>query len=159
MPLNKLKNYLDDNGVDYEVIRHEQTYTAQRTAAAAHIPGKEIAKTVMIKLDGKIAMAVLPGSARVDFDMLKKATGSKKVELADETEFEELFPECETGAMPPFGNLYDLDTFVAQTLREDDEIAFNAGTHTELVRMSYADFERLVKPTVGRFAEDVAQVV
>ena len=111
-----------------------------------------MAKTVMVKLDGKMAMAVLPASYQVDFGLLKKATGAKKVELAGEKEFQDIFPECDVGAMPPFGNLYDMDVFVAQSLTEDEEIAFNAGSHTELIRLSYSDFEKLVKPTILKFS-------
>ena len=106
----------------------------------------------MVKADGKMAMAVLPASYKVDFDLLRKATGSGRVEIANEKEFKDMFPECEIGAMPPFGNLYGVDVFVARSLTEDKEIAFNAGSHRELVRMAYKDFERLVKPKVMEFS-------
>lgn len=118
----------------------------------AHIPGKELAKTVIVKVDGEMAMAVLPASYKVDFKLLKKAAKAKKVELADEKEFKDLFPECEVGAMPPFGNLYDMNVFVAESLAEGKEIAFNAGSHTELIKMSYADFEKLAEPTVLKYS-------
>lgn len=151
MPLLKLRKFLDSHRIMYVLIIHSPAYTAQQIAASAHIPGKELAKTVMIKTDGKIAMAVLPASSKVDFDLLQKTAGVDKVELADEGEFKGLFPECETGAMPPFGNLYEMEVFVAEVLTEDEEIVFNAGSHTELIRLAYKDFERLVKPKVGRF--------
>lgn len=154
MPVKKLKEFLGKNKVKYVTLSHSEAYTAQEIASSAHIPGKELAKTVIVKIDGKMAMAVLPASKRVYFDLLKKATGAKKVELATEGEFQDLFPECEIGAMPPFGNLYEMDVFVDESLREDEEIAFNAGSHTELIRLSYKDFESLVKPKVVKFSTE-----
>jgi len=151
MPVKKLKEFLDSNNIKYLTISHSGAYTAQQIAASAHIPGQELAKTVMVKIDGKMAMAVLPASYRVDFDLLKKTIGVKSVELASEQEFEDMFPECEIGAMPPFGNLYGMEVFVAENLTKDKEIAFNAGSHTELIRLTYKDFERLVKPKVMKF--------
>ncbi len=153
MPLLKLREYLDEHNINYVVISHSKAYTAQQVAASAHIPGKDLAKTVMIKVDGEMAMAVLPASSRVDFELLKTAAGADKVELAGEKEFGDLFPECETGAMPPFGNLYGMKVFVAEALATDEEIAFNAGSHTELIRLSYDDFNTLVQPEIVRFAE------
>jgi len=152
MPIEKLKTFLDESGVKYAQVTHSPAYTAQEIAAAAHIPGKELAKTVMVKLDEKMGMAVLPASYRVDLKKLKKLAKAKKVELATEEEFREHFPQSEVGAMPPFGNLYEMPVFVAQPLPEDEQIAFNAGSHSELLQMAYADFERLVKPNVGEFA-------
>ncbi len=149
MPVQKLKEFLDSNNVKYVTISHSTAYTAQEIAASAHIKGKELAKTVIVKLDGELAMAVLPASFQIDFDKLKAATGAAKVELAGEAEFKDRFPGCETGAMPPFGNLYGMKVYVAKRLAEDTEIAFNAGTHTELIRLPYADFERLVQPVVA----------
>jgi Ala-tRNA(Pro) deacylase len=127
-------------------------FTAQEIAASAHIPGKELAKTVMVKIDGKMAMAVLPASYRIDFDLLQGATGASTIELASEEEFEDLFPDCEVGAMPPFGNLYGMDVFAAASLAEDTDIAFNAGSHSELIRLPYKDFEKLVGPKVLQFS-------
>jgi len=152
MPVQKLKEFLDGHNVEYVTISHSAAYTAQKIAAASHIPGKELAKTVMIKVDGEMAMAVLPASYKVDFELLKKAVEAKTVELASEDEFRERFPECELGAMPPFGNLYGMKVFVAEALKEDQEIAFNAGSHTELIKLAYKDFERLVKPKVVKFS-------
>ena len=153
MPSTKLKAFLDDHGVKYVSVNHSTAFTAQEAAASAHIPGKELAKTVIVRLDGKLAMAVLPASYHVDLERLREATGSVVVELAGEDEFATLFPDCETGAMPPFGNLYGMDVFVSESLAEDDEIAFVAGTHRELIRMTYADFDRLVEPDLMRFSE------
>ena len=112
-----------------------EAYDAQRIAALAHIPGKELAKTVIVRFDDKFAMAVLPASYRVHLGHFKLAVSASHVDLATETEVENLFPDCERGAMPPFGNLYNLDVFVAEQLTEDEEIAFSAGSHTEVVRM------------------------
>ncbi len=147
MPVTRLKDFLDRENVKYVTIGHSPAFTAQEIAERAHIPGKELAKTVMVKIDGKLAMIVVPASEHLRLAHLKEALGADGVELAGEYEFKERFPDCETGAMPPFGNLYDMPVFVSATLREDDEIAFNAGSHSELIRMAYADFERLVKPT------------
>ena len=152
MPAKKLKEYLNANKVKYVTITHSLAYTAQEIAASAHIKGKGLAKTVLVKVDGKLAMAVLPASYKIDFDMLKEGINAKEIRLANEQEFKDKFPGCEVGAMPPFGNLYDIETYVAASLVEDEEIAFNAGTHTELVRLEYNDFEKLVKPKIMRFS-------
>ena len=151
MPISRLKDFLDDQHIKYVTIRHSKAFTSQEVAASAHIPGKELAKTVIVKIDGKIAMAVLPASYRINLGRLKEACHAKQVELASEKDFQDLFPECETGAMPPFGNLYDMDVYVEESLVDDEEIAFNAGSHTELVKLSYRDFERLVHPKIARF--------
>jgi len=152
MPLRKLKEFLDSHSIKYVTIAHSQAFTAQEIAATAHIPGRELAKTVMVKIDRKMAMAVVPASYRVDFDLLKQAAGANRVGLASEQEFKDLFPECEVGAMPPFGNLYGMEVFVAESLAENEEIAFNAGSHTELIRMAYKDFETHVKPKVAKIS-------
>jgi Ala-tRNA(Pro) deacylase len=152
MPVKKLKEFLDSHKIKYVSVKHSRAYTAQEIAASSHIKGKELAKTVMVSLDGKMAMAVLPASYRVDLDRLKEVAGAKKIELAVEKDFQDMFPGCEVGAMPPFGNLYGMDVFVATSLAEDEEIAFNAGSHTELIRLSYKDFERLAKPRVLKFS-------
>jgi Ala-tRNA(Pro) deacylase len=152
MPLRKLKNFLDSENTKYVTISHSTAYTANEVAASAHIPGKELAKTVMVKIDGKMTMTVLPASYKVDFGLLQEATGASKAELASEQEFQDMFPGCEIGAMPPFGNLYGMEVFVDESLCEDEEIAFNAGSHTELIRLSYKDFEKLVKPKVVKFS-------
>jgi Ala-tRNA(Pro) deacylase len=148
----KLKDYLNSQSIKYVTITHSQAFTANEIAEVAHIPGKELAKTVMVKIDGKMTMAVLPASYKVNFDLLKEASGASKVELANEKEFEDKFPGCEIGAMPPFGNIYEMEVFVDKSLSEDEEIAFNAGSHTELIRLSYKDFDRLVKPVVIKFS-------
>jgi Ala-tRNA(Pro) deacylase len=152
MPATKLKQFLDSHNVKYVSITHSKAYTAQGIAAAAHISGKELAKTVMINVDGEMAMAVLPASETVNVDALKTLLMAKKVDLASERQFRDRFADCELGAMPPFGNLYDLKVYVDETLTHDKEIAFNAGTHLELIKLAYGDFANLVQPTLLRFS-------
>jgi len=152
MPLTKIKEFLDTNRVKYVLIQHSAAYTAQEIAAAAHISGKKLAKTVMIKIEGKMAMAVLPASYKISFDQLKEALDVNDVNLAHEQEFMDKFPDCEVGAMPPFGNIYGLDVYVAESLAEDEEIAFNACSHSELIKMRFDDFEKIVKPVRLRFS-------
>lgn len=153
MPLTKIKEFLNQHKIKYIIIKHSSAFTAQEIAANAHISGKELAKTVMIKFDGKMAMAVLPASYKISFDDLKEVLGVEKVRLAYEQEFMDKFPDCEVGAMPPFGNLYGIEVYVAESLADDEEIAFNACSHTELIRMNYKDFEELVKPKRMKFSE------
>lgn len=152
MPAKKLKEFLDSHKIKYIVLKHSPAYTAQEIASSANIKGKELAKTVIVKIDGKITMAVLPASYRVDLDALKEVVGAKIVELAAEEEFKDLFPECDTGAMPPFGNLYGMDVLVAKSLTESDNIAFNACSHSELIQLPYQDFEKLVQPRAVKFS-------
>jgi Ala-tRNA(Pro) deacylase len=152
MPLARLTEFLDRHNIKYVVISHSVAYTAQGIAALTHISGKELAKTVIVKLDGSLAMAVLPASSQVDLSRLKTVTGATNAALASEAESKYKFPDCQTGAMPPFGNLYDMPVLADESLTRDNEIAFNSGTHLELVRMAWDDFERLVKPQMARFA-------
>jgi len=147
MPANRLKEFLDSQQVKYVTINHSTAYTSQEIAQSVHIPGDKVAKTVMVKIDGNMAMAVLPATEKVSIDMLKQVSGAGSVELASEREFQDRFPGCELGAMPPFGNLYGMQVFGAASLPHN-EIAFNAGSHTEVIRMSYKDWERLVRPTI-----------
>jgi len=151
MPATKLKAFLDDNHVKYVTITHSQAYAAHEIAASAHIPAKELAKTTVLKVDGKLTMAVLPASHKVDLDQLREVLGAGKVVLATEHEFKDTFPGCALGAMPPFGNLYGLEVLVAERLTQDKEIAFNAGTHTELIKLAYEDYEKLIHPRILRF--------
>lgn len=149
MTLSKLRKFLDSHHIKYLVISHSLAYTAQGVAALAHVSGKELAKTVIVKIDGILAMAVVPASFHVDMDRLKLLTGAQTVELATEGEFKDAFPDCETGAMPPFGNLYDMSVYADMKLAENEEITFTAGTHRELVRMHWDDMLRLVNPTIA----------
>lgn len=147
-----LKRLLDEKRVAYMSIQHPPSYTSQETAASAHVPGREMAKTVMVMLDGTLAMAVLPAPRRIDLELLKQVTGAKTVSMASEATFKERFPDCEVGAMPPFGNLYGLEVYVDESLRADEKICFNAGTHHELIQMDYGDFEELVDPMITMLA-------
>ena len=151
MPVSWLTNLLSDEQIDYVTILHSLSFTAQETAASAHIPGIEFAKTVMVKIDGRLAMAVLPAQYKIHLGLLKQETHANKVELASEEDFSDLFPGCETGAMPPFGNLYGMDVYVEDSLLSDKVIAFNAGSHTELMKISYQDYMKLVQPKIARF--------
>ena len=152
MPARKLKEFLDIQGVSYESITHRQTFTAQRTAQSVHVKGRDMAKTIIVKVDGRACMAVLPAHHHIDLARFKAATGGGVAELASEQEFESLFPGCEIGAMPPFGNLFDMEVFVQEDLAKDEQIAFNAGTHTEVFKLAYKDFEDLVKPKHADFS-------
>jgi len=152
MLAKSIREYLDGEHVPYTTISHQPSYTAQGIAAETHISGKDLAKTVMIKVDGKMVMAVVPAAYHVNFHLLREATGATNIELAREDEFMDLFPGLEVGAMPPFGNLYGLEVYVAESLAEGDVIAFNAGTHTDLVKMAFTTFAKLVKPKILRFS-------
>ncbi len=152
MPLSKLRDFLDSHHIKYLIISHSLAYTAQGVAALAHVSGKKLAKTVIVKVDGVLAMAVIPASLHVDLARLRKITGAQVVELASEREFKDAFPDCETGAMPPFGNLYDMPVYADASLADCEEITFSAGTHRELVRMSWEDMVHLVNPSVYELA-------
>jgi Ala-tRNA(Pro) deacylase len=148
MPTKQLKEFLDTNHVKYLTIDHSPSYTAQEIAATAHISGKHLAKTVIVKVGSQFIMVVIPATEHINFSELKEWTGAKEVDLAKESEFKNKFPECEVGAMPPFGNLYEMPVYVSNHLVTDGQIAFNAGSHSELLKMSFQDFERLVKPKI-----------
>lgn len=151
MPVKKLKQFLDENRVKYVCISHSKAYTAQEVAQSAHVPGRAMAKVVIVELDGVMAMAVLPATRKIVLQDLREVTGSEQVRFAAEQKFQNRFPDCEIGAMPPFGNLYGMEVFVAESLAANPEIAFNAGSHEEIMKLAYADFERLVKPNVMSF--------
>ena len=156
MPVTRLKRFLDEHHVPYVTIIHSPAYTAQQVAQATHIPGKELAKSVMVWMDGEMTMAVVPASYRVDLRQLAFAAGKKDCELASERDFSHIFPGCELGAMPPFGNLWGVSTYVSDTLAEDERIAFSAGRHTEVMVLPYRDYQRLVEPRVLGFSRKVA---
>ena len=149
---SRVKDFLDQNGVSYEVVRHAPAYTAQQLAAEMHVPGREFVKAVVVKLDGRFALAATPAHRRVDPAALARLAGATVCSVAAESEFESLFPDCERGAMPPFGNLYDLETFVDLEVTLDETVVVNAGTHAESIRLAYADFGRLVQPRIGQLA-------
>jgi len=147
--------FLDKSGVKYEVTKHEPAFTAQQMATVEHEPGKYVAKPVIVKADDKYVMCVLSACYKVDLRALKKQLGAKSVELAEENEIEKIFPDCELGAAPPFGNLYDLPTYMDKALEEDDHIIFQGGSHEKSIRMSMDDYRKLVAPEVLEFSYNV----
>jgi len=149
----RLKQFLDQQQVGYDVMQHDPAFTAQQLAARLHVPGREFVKVVVVKLDGQFALAALPAPLRINLKRLAEGAGAKRGQIATETEFQQLFPDCELGAMPPFGNLYSLPTYVDQELSFDETIVINAGTHAEAIRLRYSDFARLARPRVIRFGE------
>ncbi len=150
-----ITDFLDKAGVRYDVTEHKPVFSAQQMAAAEHEPGRYVAKPVIIKADDKYVMCVLAANAKIDLGGLKKQLAAKSVELAEEEEIDKLFADCELGAEPPFGNLYELPTYMDKTLDDDDHIVFQAGSHEKTVRMSMADYRRLVKPKVLEFSYHV----
>ncbi len=149
--LTRVKQYLDQNNVTYQIILHEEVYTAQELAQALHTPGRELVKVVIVKADDTYWMAVLPASRKIDMNKLKTLLNAKTLSFATEQEMKVLFPEAEIGAVPPFGNLYGTNVCIDTTLSKDENITFNAGTHYAAIRLKYRDFERLLRPSVGDF--------
>lgn len=158
MPIERLRKHLDESGTRYVTIRHSPAFTAQEIAASTHIPGEDVAKVVVVRLDGRTAMAVIPATCRLDLSLLRRAANVREARLATEEEFRDLFPGCEVGAMPPFGGLFGMDVYVATVLTEDEDIAFNAGTHVEVILMKYADYARVAQPKVVDLTAPVAAV-
>jgi Ala-tRNA(Pro) deacylase len=152
--LRKLKEVLDEANVSYEVYHHVLAYTAQEVVTAQHLSAKEMAKVVMLKVDGNLVMGVIAASHKINLNTAKASLGAKEARLASEDEFISRFPECEIGAMPPFGNLFGLPVFVDPALEKDEYIYFNAGNHLQTVRLKYQDFARLVKPQTARLVEE-----
>jgi len=151
MPASKLKQFLDDRGVKYVTLQHSPAYTAQEIAGLSHVSGRDFAKTVVVKVGGEFSMVVLPASRKLVLADLREMLETDHVKLATEEEFKGLFPDCEAGAMPPFGNLYGMPVYVSAVLADEPEIAFNAGTHTDVIKMAYEDFATLVCPRVLDF--------
>jgi Ala-tRNA(Pro) deacylase len=149
----RMEQYLRENGVGFEVMTHSEAYTMQEVAAALHVPGRQVAKVVVIKAGDQMTMLTLPAPCRLDFSKVRALVGAEKVSLAKEEEFADLFPDCDAGAMPPFGNLYDVPVYVDQALAQEANMVFRIGSHHETMRIAYSDFARLAQPTVGEFAE------
>ena len=149
----KLKDYLDESETEYKVSTHQEVYTAQEVAASLHVPGKDVVKVVIIKTGEKYIMVVLQADHKVDIDRVRTALNDPEARLATEGEFKNLFPDCDIGAMPPFGNLYDVGVYVDKSLAEDEDIIFQAGSHVETITMKCADFKRLVGPEVVDFGK------
>ncbi len=154
MPIcERLKNFLDSNGVKYITILHSTAFTSQEIAASAHVKGKEFAKCVIVKSNGDFFMLVIPSDHKISFEKAKKALNVEDLKLASEDEFRTLFPDCETGAMPPFGNLYGVPVYAEEKLKLNEEISFNGGTHNDVVRMKMDDYIRLVNPVFSDLSE------
>jgi Ala-tRNA(Pro) deacylase len=152
---NRLKAFLDENGARYVITTHSPAFTAQEIAALAHVKGRELVKAVMVKADGKHWLVATSAGQKVDLERVKRALGANDVRLETESDFRALFPDCELGAMPPFGNLYGVPVLIDESLQADEEIAFNAGDHTTLVRMRFDDFQRLVMPRSSAIGERI----
>jgi Ala-tRNA(Pro) deacylase len=154
MPIpTQIKSFLESMHVQYTTHAHTPAYTAQTLAHAEHVSGKQLAKVVMVLADERLVMCVLPGSHYVDLNQLNELLDAQKLRLAAENEFKDVFPDCELGAMPPFGNLYHLEVWVDPALASQPHIYFNAGTHRETIQIDFTDFERVVVPKIGKFAE------
>ena len=151
--VERVEGVLKKNSIIYNIIKHQEAYTAQEIAEAMHVPGQDLAKVVMVKAKERYIMTVMPASRRIDFSKLKDVLHETELRLATEEEFKTVFPDCEAGAEPPFGNLYNIETYVDKSLSEDEQIFFNAGNHYETVVMDYADYDKIVRPRVAEFAE------
>ena len=148
----RMEEYLRQNGVEFEVKIHAQAFTMQEVAAALHVPGSQVAKVLIVSADDEKVMAVLPAPYRLNIDLVRDLAGAKKARLAKEEEFADLFPDCATGAMPPFGNLYGVPVYVDRSMGEERDMIFRIGTHRETMKIAYADFAHLAKPVVGDFS-------
>jgi Ala-tRNA(Pro) deacylase len=151
----RMEQYLRENGVGFEVDVHSQAFTMQEVAAALHVPGKQVAKVVMVRADSRLVMLVLAAPDRLDFRQVQEMLQVKEANLAKEEDFAGIFPDCDTGAMPPFGNLYDVATYVDQRLAEESDIVFRIGSHREAMKIAFANYARLAKPTVAEFARSI----
>jgi Ala-tRNA(Pro) deacylase len=151
----RLDELLSNRQVPFEHLHHRPSYTANRTAQALHVSGKDVAKTVVLRADGRYVLAVLPATHRVDLEQLRQDLGAEEVEMATEAEMDRLFPDCERGAVPPFGSLYHLETLVDESLRADEQIVFGGQNHEDAIRMRYRDYEALEHPRVGHFGRHV----
>ena len=154
MPMRKLKEFLDAVGADYITTHHRPSYTASDTAHTCHIPGMNLAKTVVVRMNGELAMTVLPAHYMLDIFKLREFTMARSIKMAREEEFLTAFPECEEGAMPPFGNLFGMQVFAEESLSEDINISFNAGSHTEVITMPFTQWQNLVHPFIANIHSD-----
>jgi Ala-tRNA(Pro) deacylase len=151
--IDRLRRSLDDANVPYETLVHREAFTAQEIAANTHVSGRQLAKTLILKADsGRLYMAVIPASSRLDFDELAPLTGERRLSLAGEQEFASSFPDCETGAMPPFGGLYGIPVYVDRSFASVRDIVFEAGNHHEAVRMRFSDYTKVANPVIGQFS-------
>ena len=151
MPVNRLKEFLEDRRARYETVEHSPAVAATAVAESVHIAERDFAKTVILKIDGDLAMVVLPANRRILLAAFREVLGESEIHLAKENEFGGCFPECELGAMPPFGNLYDMPVIVAPSLAAEPEIAFNAGTHREVIKMPFSEYAAAARPIIMAF--------
>jgi Ala-tRNA(Pro) deacylase len=149
----RIRDYLDSQNVPYEVLHHSQAFTAQEVAHSLHVSGKNCVKAVMLKGDDKRALAVIPASHRIDIQELRAALEVSRLDILPESELVGAFPDCDLGAVPPFGNLYGIAVWVDRAVADSEEILFCAGTHEDCIRMRYSDFSKLALPRLGRFSE------
>ena len=156
--LKRLQSYLDTNKIPYEVVTHPKVYTAHDVAQTLDVPGKLVAKVVMVKADSYFVMSVLPSTWRVDLKRLRDVLEAREVRLAMEAEIANLFPDCQVGTMPPFGNLYGVEVYVDQLLTEDESIVFEAGTYVGAMKLQYKDFATLVRPKVATFHHEPSKI-
>ena len=150
-----LQSYLDEMGINYRSSKHAEAFTAQDLAAAEHIPGRKVIKPVVVRADGEFVMCALPASHRVDLSELRQQLQCEEVQLADEGALQEIFADCELGAAPPIGRLYGLPTLMDESLFADDRVTFQAGTHSDAVTMTLADYRRVAQPEVAYFGRHV----
>lgn len=155
MPVRALIHFLDSRNVRYRCYNHPPAYTAQETAHAVHVTGHDVAKTVLLRLDERLVLAVLPACEQIELDRFARLAGASHASLADEDEMAAVAPMCDPGCVPPIGNLFGLPVYVSTALAEDEVIAFCGGTHTDVIRMAYSDFEQLVQPRVMPFSQAV----
>ena len=148
----KVFELLDKASAKYQVSQHRPTFTAQQMAAEEHVPGMQVAKPVVIKADDQYYMCVLPACCKIDLDALKDQLGTRQVQLADESEMTELFPDCELGAEPPFGDFYGIQTLMDKTLEPDEYIVFQGGSHARAIKMDMAEYKRIAKPHILNFS-------
>ncbi len=148
----RLERYFRENGVPFVALTHPPAFTAPEVAAVQHVPGKQVAKVVMVSAGGSLVMCVLPANAHISFRLLAGILNSTEARLAHEDEFSHIFSDCLLGAMPPFGNLYNIPVYLETSLTDDSELVFQAGTHTDAMRLRYSDYVRLVKPHIAQFA-------
>jgi Ala-tRNA(Pro) deacylase len=151
-----VQSFLDEMEVGYRLLRHDPTYTAQDLAQIEHIPGRQVIKPVIVRADGQFVMCALPACYRVDLDELRKQLDAMEVALADEASLHNLFPDCELGAAPPIGRLYGMTTLMDESLTADDRVFFQAGTHSDAVTMSLAEYRRAAQPEMAHFARPMA---
>ncbi len=151
----KLRKLLDEKEIKYVMQSHSRAYTSQEIAAALHVSGNVLAKSVMVKDNGDLSMVILPANYKINFEELQKTLGKKNIQLASESNFKPLFEDCDTGAMCPFGNLYEVPVYIAKSIVDKDEIIFNAGTHTDAIRMSMGDYVNVVQPKILKISEPV----